>query len=94
MNTDQLKYIKSTIEQMENTRQLEILKLLKENKNVVLNENKSGVYINLTYCPKETLDKICEYIEHTKLQEDTLKVIENEKDNVKTEYFDNATTSI
>ena len=94
MNSDDLKKIKYTIECMENSHQLEILKLLKENKSVVLNENKSGVYINLTYCPQETLQKISEYIEHTKLQEDTLKEIEQEKDSVKTEYFNNVSTSI
>lgn len=79
MNSDNLKNIKYAIECMEKSHQLEILKLLKDNKSVVLNENKSGVYVNLTYCPQETLQKISEYIEHTKLQEDTLKEIEQEK---------------
>ena len=94
MNVDYLKEIKSTIEQMEKSQQLEILKILKDDKNVVLNENKSGIYVNLTYCPEDILKKISDYIEHTKIQEETLKTIEKEKANVKTEYFNNVTTSI
>ena len=94
MDVEHLKNIKMSIEKMEKPHQLEILKLLKDNKDVVLNENKSGIYVNLTYCPEATIKKICEYIEHTKIQEETLKAIEKEKANVKTEYFNNATTSI
>lgn len=94
MNLEHLKSIKDTIEKMEKTHQLEILKLLKDNKNVVLNENKSGIYVNLTYCPENTIKKINDYLEHTKIQEDTLKVIEKERANVKTEYFENVSSSI
>lgn len=94
MEVEHLKNIKLSIEKMEKPHQLEILKLLKENKNVVLNENKSGIYVNLTYCPEDILKKISDYIEHTKIQEETLKTIEKEKANVKTEYFNNVTTSI
>ena len=93
MEVEHLKNIKLSIEKMEKPHQLEILKLLKENKNVVLNENKSGIYVNLTYCPEDILKKICDYIEHTKIKEETLKTIEKEKANVKTEYFNNAPTS-
>lgn len=87
MDSDSLKNTKNIIEKMEKTHQLEILKILKDNKNVVLNENKSGVYINLTYCPEETIERINKYIEHTKIQEDTLIAIENKKNIVKSEYF-------
>ena len=78
MNVDYLKEIKSTIEQMEKSQQLEILKILKDDKNVVLNENKSGIYVNLTYCSEEIIKKICNFIDHTKIQEETLKEIEKE----------------
>ena len=79
---------------MENKHHIYIATILRKYKDIKFNENKSGIYVNLTYCPEATIKKICEYIEHTKIQEETLKAIEKEKANVKTEYFNNATTSI
>jgi len=91
-NVELLKGLKNQIEIMEKTHQIEILKLLKQSNNVVLNENKSGVYVNLTYCPDDTINEIIKYIAYTKDQEVALNEIEEVKDNVKIEYFNNAAT--
>ena len=88
----ELKQLKEHIEKMDKTNQIDILKILRDSNKVILNENKSGVYINLTYCPQKTIDEIVKYLDYTNEQEKVLKTIEQEKDNVKTEYFNNLST--
>jgi hypothetical protein len=66
---------------------IEILRILKNLPNVKLNENKSGVYINLTFLPKETLDEISYYINYIAEQEKTLKIVETQKTEFKNAFF-------
>ena len=51
-NTIELEKIKTRIEKLTKEHQLEILKILNSAPDVKLNENKSGVYINLSFLPK------------------------------------------
>jgi hypothetical protein len=88
-NVIELKRLKEHIEKLDKTNQIDILKILRDSNNVFLNENKSGVYINLTYCPQNIIDDIVKYLDYTTEQELVLKKIEEEKNNVKTEYFNN-----
>ena len=46
-NTVLLESLKAQIEKLEKEQQMEILKILHSNQEVKLNENKSGVYVNL-----------------------------------------------
>ena len=41
-----LNYIREQIEQMSKFNQIEVLKILTKNKNVIINENKYGIHIN------------------------------------------------
>jgi hypothetical protein len=88
----ELKQLKTQIEKLDKANQIDILKILRDSNNVFLNENKSGVYINLTYCPQNTIDEITKYLDYTTEQEHVLNTIEQEKNNVKTEYFNNFST--
>ena len=54
-NSDKLEKMKGQIEKMSVQQQLEILKILHEHNDVKLNENKSGVYINLSFLPEPVL---------------------------------------
>lgn len=92
VNIKELKLLKEQIEKMDKSNQTDILKILRDSNKVILNENKSGVYVNLTYCPQNTIDEIIKYLDYTNEQEKVLKTIEQEKDNVKTEYFNNLST--
>ena len=47
-NTDLLEKLKTSIEQMNKHHQIEVLRILSKQL-CKLNENKSGVYVNLTY---------------------------------------------
>jgi len=59
-----LEKIKNKIENMTNFQHIEILKIIKKNKNIKINENKNGVYINMSYLPKKTIYDLETYIKY------------------------------
>ena len=87
-STQQLEDLKAQIEKMPKTHQLEILKIMKSSPDVKLNENKSGVYINLSFLPKDVLPKIQDYLVYVKDQENALRSIESQKQDYAKTYFE------
>ena len=82
-----LENIKNKVESMSKTNQIEILKILKRNSSIKLNENKNGVYINLSFLPNETLEEINYYLNYIFEQETSIEKIEKQKSDFKTEFF-------
>jgi hypothetical protein len=66
---------------------IEILKILKKNGNVKLNENKSGVYVNLSFLPKDTISELEYYLNYIEDQETSLIILENQKEEFKNSFF-------
>ena len=66
---------------------IEILKILKTNSLIKINENKSGIYINLSFLPNETISELYKYIDYISKQEDSLNNIENQKNMLKNEFL-------
>jgi hypothetical protein len=64
-----------------------------------LNENKSGVYVNLSFLSKETIDELLQYIHYIRDQESSLETMEYQKEEFKNSFFiekgdkDNSTIS-
>jgi len=87
-STQQLEDLKAQIEKMPKTHQLEILKIMKSSPDVKLNENKSGVYINLSFLPKNVIPKIQDYLVYVKDQENALRSIESQKQDYAKTYFE------
>jgi hypothetical protein len=85
---EELKNIKKQVENMNLSQQLEILKIFHQENDVKINENKSGIYVNLTFLSKEVLDKINNYLKYVNDQETSLNIIEDKKENVKQEFFE------
>lgn len=83
---DSLKSLKEQIESTNTFHQIEILKILKDN-DVEINENKNGVFINLTYVDSSILDKIHKYLSYVNKQEDQLNEIEEEKQKLASSFF-------
>jgi len=81
-----LENIKKTIEAMNKFHQIEILKILSKNL-CKINENKSGVYINLSFLCTEIVDELKEYIQYTKEQENSINTMEYQKEEFKNAYF-------
>ena len=81
-----LESLKSRIEIMNKLNQLELLKIL-INYETKLNENKSGVFVNLSYLPDKTLEAISEFIKYIDEQETNLKIVEDQKKEFQDNFF-------
>ncbi len=82
-----MELLKSRIDRMSKSQHIEILRILRKNPEVKLNENKSGVFINLSFLPTETVDAITEYVKYIEDQENALNQIETQKEEYKNAYF-------
>jgi len=83
---DSLKFLKERIESTNSFHQIEILRIFNDN-GVLVNENKNGVFINLTYVDSPILDKVYKYLSYVNKQEDQLNEIEKEKEKIVTSFF-------
>lgn len=82
-----LEKIKIKIENMSKQHQIEILKILKKHQNIKLNENKSGVFINLSFLSKNIIDELNRYINYIEVQENSIRYLENQCEEYKNTFF-------
>jgi len=87
INVNRLNYIRENIENMNKFNQIEVLRLLSKHKNVIFNENKYGVHINLSELNSVVINELEIYINYVNTQEDTLHQIEKQKESFKNIYF-------
>ena len=85
-NLDRLETLKYKIESMTKFHQIEILKILSK-KLCKLNENKSGVYVNLSFLPDDLLDELNKYIDYVQEQNETFATAEYQKNEFKSSFF-------
>ena len=95
----QLNSIREAIESMSKFNQIEILRILTKYKEVIVNENKYGIHINLSELNNEILNDLIVYINYVNTQETELNNIEKKKQDYKNMYFtkdnkDNTSNSI
>lgn len=87
-SVNELNTIRISIENMSKFDQVELLRILYDNhKDVILNENKYGVHINLTELPNEIIQVLKLHIDCVNSRESTLSTIEKQKENFKNIYF-------
>ena len=86
VDTNRLTILRDKIEAFEKNQQIQILKILKEHK-IPINENKNGVFINLTSVKEESIIELENYINHINNQEKILLQNENLKNNYKETFF-------
>ena len=94
ITTQKLEDLKQKIERMTKTNQIEVLKILRNDTAVVLNENKSGIYVNLSFLTAQTLGQMNEFVDYVCEQEHTLMTVELQKDIFKNEFFSDVGGSI
>ena len=82
-----LEEMKFIIENMTKIHQIEILKIMKKHSVVKINENKSGVFVNLSFLPENCLDEIRNYLTYVHDQEDLLLPLESQKNVYKNTFF-------
>jgi hypothetical protein len=83
INIVELNLIKDAIDKMVKINQVEILRILKKNPKISLNENNYGVHVNLSDLPFSTIQEIKNYINYVNTQEKNLNHVELQKNNMK-----------
>jgi hypothetical protein len=79
--------IKERIEQLNKFHQVEILKILKASDNTTLNENKNGIFINMTSLSDTVIFELEKYLEYVDKQETQLDEIEEQKSLLTNTFF-------
>jgi len=67
--------------------QIKVLELLSANKELTINENKNGVFINLSDLDADTLNKLKQYVAYVDEQEKDLNKQEEKKNQFKETFF-------
>jgi hypothetical protein len=84
---NKLNYIREQIENMSKFNQIEVLRVLTKNKEVIINENKYGNHINLSHLNNFVLKELILYIKYVNTQEMYLNNVEQEKEKYKNTFF-------
>lgn len=79
--------IREQIENMNKFHQIEVLRILTKNKDVIINENKYGIHINLSELEDNILNELTTYIKYVNSQESFLSSAEKEKESYKNKFF-------
>jgi hypothetical protein len=86
-SVSELNNIRETIESMNKFNQIEVLRILSRHSEVILNENKYGIHINLSELNKDIINELIIYIKYVNTQELTLNSIEQQKEDYRNTYF-------
>lgn len=74
-----LESIKTQIEGLQKQHHIEILRILKQHSDTTLNENRNGVYINLSYVSDAVVEQVEQYLKYIVDQESSLEQLEERK---------------
>ena len=91
--TNYLMKLKEKLESLPIFHQIEILRIL-HSKNTNLNENKNGIFINITKLNDSSLVQLEEYINYVNAQEKHLSEFEEQKKFITKEYFDSKSSTM
>lgn len=89
-----LRELKESIETMSNHHQIEVLRILCARKNIPLNENQNGTFVNMSSLSHGDIDALKEYSDYVKDQQATLALIESKKQFIQNKYFNDNKDSI
>jgi len=87
ITNESLSAMKDKIERMPKNNQIEVLKILKKSQTIKLNENKSGIFVNLSFLSKEILEEVDKYVNYVNDQETVINTIESQKQEFKNTFF-------
>ena len=79
-----LEKIRIEIEKMDKMHHIKILKILKNHKNIKLNENKSGVFVNMSFLPRDVIETLVKYLDYIREQEKYISNVETQQESLKT----------
>ena len=87
MNINELHFICEQIESMNKINHVDVLRILRCDDKVILNENKNGIHVNISDLSNTTITKIKEYIHYVNQQELSFEQMEQQKESFKNTYF-------
>lgn len=87
LDFNQLNQLREAIEHMSKFNQIEILRILTNHSDVIINENKYGIHINLTELNQNIIDELEVYIKYVNTQEIELNNVEKQKEDYKNTFF-------
>jgi hypothetical protein len=82
-----LNFLKENIEKLTKFHQIEILKIIKSDESITINENNNGIFINLTNVSNDIIDNITNYLKYVDTQEKHLNDVEDEKEKISNIFF-------
>ena len=71
---EQLDVLKKKIELLEKNQQIEILRIIHNAQSNIINENKNGIYINMSSLSDDIIDEMQNYLTYINTQEKDLIV--------------------
>lgn len=86
-NVVELENLKKEIEALSKIHHVTILKIIKSDKSIMINENKNGVFLNLSEIPNEIIIKLRSYCDYLRNQNEELIAGENDKKDIEVSYF-------
>ena len=88
MDTGKLIVLKELIENLDVFHHNKILKILVQN-NIKYSENRNGIFVNMNSFNEKTIKEIEKTLKYIKSQEKSLQDIENIKEEINKDYFEN-----
>lgn len=88
MDTGKLIVLKELIENLDVFHHNKILKILVQN-DIKYSENRNGIFVNMNSFNEKTIKEIEKTLKYIKSQEKSLQDIENIKDEINKDYFEN-----
>tara|TARA_Y100000992_G_C21252007_1_gene486386 strand:+ start:1264 stop:1521 length:258 start_codon:yes stop_codon:yes gene_type:complete len=79
--------IRNSIEKMNKFNQIEVLRILNKHDDVIINENRNGIHVNLSDLKVNVIEELIHYIQYVHAQERALNQDEKQKEDIKNIYF-------
>jgi hypothetical protein len=83
LTTNSLENIKQKIDTLDEKHHLHIGSILRKNSQIKLNSNKTGILVNLSIVPIETIEEITKYLNYISDQEYSISQIESTAEELK-----------
>jgi hypothetical protein len=78
--------IKKKVDTLTKNQHVEILKIIVKNPNNKINENRNGIYVNMSFLSESTVDEIATYLKYVEDQQNTIAEFEKQQEELKTSF--------
>lgn len=81
--------LKKVIETLSPEHHIEILSIIMKHKDVCINENNNGTFVNLSEMDSNIIKELEKYVDYVIKQQNHLDIVEKEKKRIEKEFFSN-----